>query len=293
MLGNGDPSRVADLIRETAAAELLPRFRNLSKDDIRQKRPGDVVTVADVAAERAAGCGPCEDSSRCAYRGRGSGRERSRSARSDRPAGRDVLGRGPSGWHGELRRGQRHLCRHRVPGSQRGNGRRLDLRCAARAHGGGAQRAGRRARWRSGDRRVATARAPDGFVGYKVIKAFDTQLPAAERKRLGRVSTLRCAGAEYLEILSGRSAFSLYRITKPWDHAAGALMMARGRWRLGAVRRRALRPSATHQCRYHQRGLAGGAGRGEGGVRNRPDAVAGITILGPGLGFLPERFHFG
>ena len=51
MLAAGDSQRVADLIRETAAAELLPRFRNLSKDDIRQKRPGDVVTVADVAAE--------------------------------------------------------------------------------------------------------------------------------------------------------------------------------------------------------------------------------------------------
>ena len=52
MLGSGDPSWVAELIRETAAAELLPRFRNLSKSDIRQKRPGDVVTVADVASEQ-------------------------------------------------------------------------------------------------------------------------------------------------------------------------------------------------------------------------------------------------
>ena len=52
MLGAGDAERVAELMRETAAAELLPRFRNLSKDDVRQKRPGDIVTVADVAAEQ-------------------------------------------------------------------------------------------------------------------------------------------------------------------------------------------------------------------------------------------------
>ena len=52
MLKPGDSQRVADLMRETAAAELLPRFRNLSKDDIRQKRPGDFVTVADVASEQ-------------------------------------------------------------------------------------------------------------------------------------------------------------------------------------------------------------------------------------------------
>src|SRR5258708_5591634 len=39
-------------MRETAAAELLPRFRTLSKEEIRFKRPGDVVTVADVASEQ-------------------------------------------------------------------------------------------------------------------------------------------------------------------------------------------------------------------------------------------------
>src|SRR5258708_33543031 len=38
-------------MRETAAAELLPRFRTLTKEEIRFKRPGDVVTVADVASE--------------------------------------------------------------------------------------------------------------------------------------------------------------------------------------------------------------------------------------------------
>ena len=52
MLGAGDSERVAALMRETAAAELLPRFRNLAKDDVRQKRPGDFVTVADVASEQ-------------------------------------------------------------------------------------------------------------------------------------------------------------------------------------------------------------------------------------------------
>ena len=52
MLSAGDSQRVAELMRETAAAELLPRFRKLSKEDIRFKRPGDVVTVADVASEQ-------------------------------------------------------------------------------------------------------------------------------------------------------------------------------------------------------------------------------------------------
>ncbi len=70
------------------------------------------------------------------------------------------------------------------------------------------------------------AAAPlNGFVGYKIAKAFDEQLSPGNRARLGRITTLRCAGAEYLEILAGRADFSLYRTTKPWDHAAGTLMM--------------------------------------------------------------------
>src|SRR6185437_2302052 len=47
-----DAERVAELMRETAATELLPRFRSLAKEDIRLKGPGDFVTVADVAAEQ-------------------------------------------------------------------------------------------------------------------------------------------------------------------------------------------------------------------------------------------------
>jgi 3'-phosphoadenosine 5'-phosphosulfate (PAPS) 3'-phosphatase len=52
MIDSGGSQRVAELMRETAAAELLPRFRNLSKEEVRQKRPGDIVTVADVASEQ-------------------------------------------------------------------------------------------------------------------------------------------------------------------------------------------------------------------------------------------------
>ncbi|NDH62818.1 MAG: inositol monophosphatase [Alphaproteobacteria bacterium] len=68
--------------------------------------------------------------------------------------------------------------------------------------------------------------SPSGFVGYKIRKAVECQLPAVRRRGLGPVSTLRCAGVEYLEILAGRAAFRIYRHTKPWDHAAGALMLA-------------------------------------------------------------------
>ena len=45
--------QVADLIREVAATIVLPRFRHLSSDEITEKTPGDLVTVADQESEQA------------------------------------------------------------------------------------------------------------------------------------------------------------------------------------------------------------------------------------------------
>lgn len=47
-----DSTKVADIIRHVAETEVMPRFRNLAASDIREKNPGDLVTVADEAAER-------------------------------------------------------------------------------------------------------------------------------------------------------------------------------------------------------------------------------------------------
>ena len=48
-----DREAVAALIRQVAAVEILPRFRNLKEGDMRQKSPGDFVTIADESAELA------------------------------------------------------------------------------------------------------------------------------------------------------------------------------------------------------------------------------------------------
>ena len=46
-----DPQLVATLIRRTAEAVILPRFGTLTPAQIREKKPGDLVTVADTEAE--------------------------------------------------------------------------------------------------------------------------------------------------------------------------------------------------------------------------------------------------
>ena len=224
MLRAGDSQRVAELMHETAAAELLPRFRKLAKEDIRQKGPGDVVTVADVASEQRLAAGLAKILPGVPMVGEEAvEKEPGLVDLIARPgeacwivdpldgtanfaAGKDRFAMiiclvqdtvAVGGWILDVPRGQMAV-------AQKGQGVTLD----------GTPVQGTR-----------PPRPPIGFVGYKIRKAFDSQLPPVQRRQLGRVSTLNCAGAEYLEILSGRADFSLYRMTKPWDHAAGTLML--------------------------------------------------------------------
>lgn len=57
MTGRPDPQAVAALLREVAAAEILPRFGCLAPGEVHEKAPGQLVTAADIAAERALAAG--------------------------------------------------------------------------------------------------------------------------------------------------------------------------------------------------------------------------------------------
>ena len=50
-----DPSSVLDIMRDVAETEIMSRFRLLANDDISEKSPGDLVTIADKESERAFG----------------------------------------------------------------------------------------------------------------------------------------------------------------------------------------------------------------------------------------------
>lgn len=47
-----DVEKVADIIRHVARTEVMPRWKNLQEDEVRQKNPGDFVTIADEESER-------------------------------------------------------------------------------------------------------------------------------------------------------------------------------------------------------------------------------------------------
>lgn len=224
MFDSGGSERVAELMRETAAAELLPRFRNLSKDDVRQKLPGDIVTVADVASEQRLASGLAKILPGVPVVGE--------EAVEKDPGLLDLVARpGEACWIVDPLDGTANFAAGRnrfamiiclVHDTQAIAGWILDVpndRLAVTHRGGGVTFDGKSIQGISGTRPL------NGFVGYKIAKSLDEQLSPEQRTRLGSITTLRCAGAEYLEILAGRASFSLYRTTKPWDHAAGTLMM--------------------------------------------------------------------
>lgn len=53
MVADIDFNKVTSLIRAVSDSEIAPKFRNLVGSDVREKGPGDFVTVADEAAEKA------------------------------------------------------------------------------------------------------------------------------------------------------------------------------------------------------------------------------------------------
>ena len=224
MLSAGDAQRVAELMRETAAAELLPRFRNLTEGEIREKRPGDLVTVADVASEQRLAVGLARILPGVPIVGE--------EAVEQDPGLVDLIARpGERCWVVDPLDGTSNFSKGRdvfamivclIDDRQTVGGWILDVpndRMAVAFKGQGVAIDGKPVT------RRPLKRAPNGLMGWGVRKLFDKQLSADQRRRLGPLTTLNCAGREYVELLSGTYDFNLYRRTKPWDHAAGALMM--------------------------------------------------------------------
>lgn len=212
-------------MRETGATELLPRFRNLAKEEIREKRPGDIVTVADVASEQRLASGLAKILPGVPVVGE-------EAVEAD-PSLVALIGRpGETCWIVDPLDGTANFAAGRdrfamivclVHDAKTIGGWILDVpndRMAVAGKGQGVTLDGVTVLGKP----PQTPR-PNGLIGDRVRKEFDRQLSDTQRQKLGELTTLRCAGREYIEVLAGHYSFNLYRMTKPWDHAAGALML--------------------------------------------------------------------
>src|SRR5260370_9240673 len=221
-----DPEKVAEHIRETAQAEILPRFRLLRREDIREKGPGDFVTLADLEAER-------QLTQRLGGLLPGSVVRGEEAASQDRGRFALLAGEAPV-WVIDPVDGTANFARGQ-PGFavivaliERGAARAgwiydplADTMVMAEA-GGGA--------WSAGQRHTSGAGVPPSeMVGAAYGRTRSGPGAAQALTASGRVGGVRnrgCSGLEYLDIALARAHFSLHSRSLPWDHAAGMLITA-------------------------------------------------------------------
>lgn len=221
-----DADRVARLIEEAAATEIMPRFRRLPADGIREKAPGDIVTIADEAVEtwlapRLTSLLP----------------------------GSIVLGEEAAAADASLLNrlfdDQPVWIIDPIDGTTNfAEGRPAFAVMAALVHRGDIvagwihdPNAGRTATAAAGegawlgDRRLRVSAAPDDatamsgvlLAGYFGSKELGRHIDS-RRSRVRTLRTLRSAGLEYLRLVTGDMHFSLFTKLMPWDHAPGVIL---------------------------------------------------------------------
>jgi fructose-1,6-bisphosphatase/inositol monophosphatase family enzyme len=212
-------------MREVAAEDILPRFRKLEACDIREKKPGNYVTVADEAAERHLSAGLLAllpDSKLVGEEGVAADPEMLRHVDADSAV-----------WIVDPIDGTANYC----------NGKETFAVMVALAFCGETVGAwildpiagemlsavkGEGA-WLNGERvHVAAPAAPENMKGAWSYKSVQDKDRRRQLKRYhlfhGDPGDLRCAGREYMELARGRRHFSNFWGLMPWDHAPGILI---------------------------------------------------------------------
>lgn len=222
-----DIERVTAAITEVAATEILPRFERLAAHEVREKAPGDVVTVADERAE--ARLAPLLTS--LAPGSLVVGEE----AVAADLAVLELLSHGAPVWLIDPIDGTSNFAEG-VPrfavmvafvrGDRVAAGwihDPINRTTAVAERGSGA--------WLDGERlRVAAGARVTDMSGVLLAGCFgDPALGRRIQQRRHRVraeKSLRCAGLEYVRLARGAMHFGLFTKLMPWDHAPGVLIHA-------------------------------------------------------------------
>ena len=219
-----DPTQVVTIIEAVARDIILPRFRTLADGHVREKEPGDLVTIADEESE-------ARLSEELAALLPGSVVVGEEAVAAD-PSVLDRLSGDAPVWIVDPLDGTANFA----------SGNERFAMIVALAHGGRTvagwihEPLSGRTGWAvtgegtfvDGERtRVAAPAAiadMRGFVsGPKYSRDWWPRLSRL-RDSMAAGRNLRCSGIEYLELASGRAHLCVPVRLKPWDHAAGVLM---------------------------------------------------------------------
>ncbi|MCQ0987386.1 inositol monophosphatase family protein [Jiella marina] len=232
MTANIDVARLADLLREAARAEIMPRFRNLSDADIREKTSAtDLVTEADEAAERfiARECRSILPDALFV----GEESVAAEPALLDRFDEADLaVVVDPVDGTANFAAGV-PLFAVMMAVVSRGETVAgliydpLGDDCMLAEKGAGALR-------RSGDGEAAVLRTASaaplkeavGCVSYSNFPASEKTALLSRLDKLNIAANYRCAGHEYRLVASGGAHFAVYSKLMPWDHLPGTLIVS-------------------------------------------------------------------
>ncbi len=220
-----DIQNVAAIIEEIAAETVMPRFRALEDADIQEKVAGELVTVVDLAVEKALNERlPDLLPGSLMVGEEGVHAQPELMARLD---GEETL------WVVDPIDGTRNFARGReafaimVALVEKGETRAAWIlepasgRFGIAEAGSGAWMNGRRLKAAASDRPAAMSGSlhASSYAPKALGRRVDQR-----RDRVCAVRSLGCAGAEYLRLAEGAIHFSLFTRLMPWDHVPGALI---------------------------------------------------------------------
>jgi fructose-1,6-bisphosphatase/inositol monophosphatase family enzyme len=214
-----DISKVSDLISEVAKVEILPRFRSLSADEQWHKEVGGLVTIADIQSEKFL----------------------------SRALGELIPGSLILGEEGAANMDQPYLCLEEdapvwiidpLDGTNNFAKGKEDFAVIVALSLAKEVRAG----WIYAPMHhlmVVAEEGAGGWIGTERLQFSASCRADQMRGSLGRrfrdypgmddrfasLSNASCCGMEYLDIARGKLDFAHFRRLKPWDHAAGDLII--------------------------------------------------------------------
>ena len=239
-----DPQRVTDIIRETAQLDVLPRFRKLADDDIMEKAPGDVVTVADYEAEvrlsKALGAlAPAAE------------------ILAEEAASRDGLElddhhSDADTWLIDPVDGTRNFSKGETPFAivvAYVTGGRVEQawihlpvedQTIVAERGSGAFVVGGEKLAISNDVAISSM---SGLINFRALgDSVSVEQMQKRAEAFSELRNYRCAGFDFVQLAKGNKHFSLYRRLWPWDHAAGSLIFSEAGGYVARVDGREYRP---------------------------------------------------
>jgi len=221
-----DSSLVAALIRRTAEAVILPRFRALAPDQIREKKPGDLVTIADTEAEAMLARLLTEaDPGTVVCGEEGVARDR---------ATLDLLDRAAPVWVLDPVDGTANFAHGRVGFAvivaRVENGVTtagwihdpLENVTVHAVRGGGAWCGDRRLEVRHG---LPLAALTGSAYGRLDARGGDAGRRLTASGTVAGIRNTGCGGLDYILMARGETHFKFSSASLPWDHAAGILIM--------------------------------------------------------------------